>query len=332
MRIVRRKLKEGYLPMARFAMLFPGQGAQAVGMLASLAEHHPAIAETFSQASDTLGYDMTDLIQNGPSARLDQTEFTQPALVTASIAVWRAWQAAGGSRPAAVAGHSLGEYSALVAAESLDFADALRLTRLRGQAMQAAVGSDEGAMAAVIGLSDDAVREACAEATAAHEADGLSVSAANFNAPMQVVIAGHADAVASASRIAKDKGAKLVKPLAVSVPSHCRLMRPAAERLQSQLLDIPLREPQLAVYHNVDARPREDVDGIRKALVSQLDQSVLWADTIRAMRSSNCALFCECGPGKVLAGLNRRIDKQATTLSLSDPASFDEALAQSADE
>lgn len=316
--------------MPRFAMLFPGQGAQSVGMLASLAEHHAAIAETFSQASEALGYDMADVIQNGSAEKLNQTEFTQPALVTASVAVWRAWLAAGGSLPAAVAGHSLGEYSALVAADVLDFADAVRLTRLRGQAMQAAVGPNEGAMAAVIGLEDDVVRDVCVEAEAAHVADRLSVSAANFNAPLQVVIAGHAQAVATASSIAKDRGAKLVKALAVSVPSHCSLMKPAAEQLRSHLQEIPLREPRLPVYHNVDARPRDEVDGIRKALVAQLDQSVLWADTIRAMGSANCALFCECGPGKVLAGLNKRIDKQATTLALSDPLAFDEALATTA--
>lgn len=311
-------------------MLFPGQGAQSVGMLASLAEQHAVVTDTFEQASDVLGYDMADLVANGPSDKLDQTEFTQPALVTASIAVYRAWQTAGGGTPTFVAGHSLGEYSALVAAGALDFADALRLTRLRGQAMQSAVGPDEGAMAAVIGLDDDTVREACAEASAAHADEGLSVSAANFNAPKQVVIAGHADAVDTAGRIARDKGAKLVKPLAVSVPSHCSLMTPAAEKLQSHLQDIPLREPQVPVYHNVDARPREEVDGIRKALVAQLAQSVLWADTIRAMRASNCALFLECGPGKVLAGLNKRIDKQATTLALSEPDGFRQALSDTA--
>lgn len=309
-------------------MLFPGQGAQAVGMLAELAEHHTVVTDTLNEASDVLGYDMADLVSNGPGDKLDQTEFTQPALVAASIAVYRAWRTADGGVPAFVAGHSLGEYSALVAAGSLDFADALRLTQLRGQAMQSAVGPGEGAMAAVIGLDDDAVREACIEATSAHADDGLSVSAANFNAPKQVVIAGHAEAVATASQIARDKGAKLVKALAVSVPSHCSLMAPAADKLQAHLQDIPLREPQVPVYHNVDARPREEVDGIRKALVAQLAESVLWADTIRAMRASNCALFLECGPGKVLAGLNKRIDKQASTMALSDPDGFSQALSE----
>ncbi|ROO26222.1 malonyl CoA-ACP transacylase [Salinisphaera orenii MK-B5] len=318
--------------MSRFAMLFPGQGAQSVGMLAQLAEHHPVVGDTFTEASDVLGYDMAALINEGPADRLDQTEYTQPALVAAGVATWRAWRESGGATPEFLAGHSLGEYAALVAAQALDFSDALRLTRLRGQAMQSAVGPDEGAMAAIIGLEDDAVRQACAEAEAEHAADGLTAAAANFNAPLQVVIAGDAEAIATAGRIAKDKGAKMVKPLTVSVPSHCALMKPAAERLQSHLLETPLREPKLTVLHNVDAQPREDVDGIRKALVAQLAQSVLWTDTIRAMRNARCALFLECGPGRVLTGLNKRIDKTAQTLPLSDIDSFRQALDATAGE
>lgn len=308
-------------------MLFPGQGAQSVGMLTALAERYPAVGETYAEASDALGYDMAALISDGPAERLDQTEFTQPALVAAGVAAWRVWQTRGGPMPDMVAGHSLGEYTALVAADSLDFGDALRLTQMRGRAMQSAVGPDEGAMAAIIGLDDDAVRVACAEAEAEHADQQLIVSAANFNAPLQVVVAGHAEAVATAGRIAKDKGAKLVKALAVSVPSHCALMKPAAERLQSHLLEIPLRQPKLTVLHNVDAQPRDDIDGIRKALVRQLAQSVLWADTIRAMRTANCELFVECGPGKVLTGLNKRIDKSAQSLPLSDIDSLRQALA-----
>lgn len=302
-----------------------------MGMLAALAERYPIVAETYTEASDVLGYDMAALINDGPADKLDQTEFTQPALVAASVAVWRVWQSRGGRSPELLAGHSLGEYSALVAADALDFDDALRLTQMRGRAMQSAVAPDEGAMAAIIGLEDDAVRAACSEAEQEHADESLTVSAANFNAPLQVVIAGHADAVSSAGRIAKAKGAKLVKPLAVSVPSHCALMRPAAERLQSHLLDIPLREPKLTVLHNVDAQPREDVDGIRKALVRQLDQSVLWADTIRAMRAASCSLFLECGPGKVLTGLNKRIDKSAQSMALSDHENLRQALAATAD-
>ncbi len=312
--------------MSRLGMIFPGPGAQSVGMLAALAERYPVVAETYAEASDALGYDMAALIKEGPADRLDQTEFTQPALVAAGVAVWRVWQSRNGRTPEFLAGHSLGEYTALVAAEALDFGDALRLTQMRGKAMQNAVAPGEGAMAAVIGLEDDAVREVCKAAEQSHAGDALVVSAANFNAPLQVVIAGHAEAVATASRLAKEKGAKLVKPLAVSVPSHCALMQPAAERLQSHLLEIPLRQPKLTVLHNVDAQPREDVDGIRKALVRQLAQSVLWADTIRTMRAANCALFLECGPGKVLTGLNKRIDKSATSLALSDAESLRQAL------
>ncbi|MES1925330.1 ACP S-malonyltransferase [Salinisphaera sp. T31B1] len=312
--------------MSRFAMLFPGQGAQSVGMLSALAERYPVVGETYAEASEALGYDMGALIDQGPSERLDQTEFTQPALVAAGVAAWRVWQSRGGPAPTLLAGHSLGEYTALVAADALDFGDALRLTQMRGRAMQSAVGPGEGAMSAIIGLDDDAVKAACSEAEAEHADAQLVVSAANFNAPLQVVVAGHADAVATAGRIAKAKGAKLVKPLAVSVPSHCALMKPAAERLQSHLLEIPLRQPKLTVLHNVDAQPREEVDGIRKALVRQLDHSVLWADTIRAMRTANCELFVECGPGKVLSGLNKRIDKSAQSLPLSDIESLRQAL------
>ena len=312
--------------MSRFGMLFPGQGAQSAGMLSALAERYAVVGETYAEASDALGYDVADLINNDSEGRLDQTEYTQPALVTAGVAVWRVWQSRGGRTPEFLAGHSLGEYTALVAADALDFGDALRLTRMRGKAMQNAVGPDEGAMSAVIGLDDDAVREACSQAEQEHASDALVVSAANFNAPLQVVIAGHADAVATAGRIAKDKGAKLVKPLAVSVPSHCALMQPAAERLQAHLLEIPLRQPKLTVLHNVDAQPREDVDGIRKALVRQLAQSVLWADTIRTMRAANCELFLECGPGKVLTGLNKRIDKSVTSFALSDTENLRQAL------
>lgn len=312
--------------MSRFGMLFPGQGAQSIGMLGALAERYPVVGQTYTEASEVLGYDMAELIASGPAEKLDQTEFTQPALLSAGVAVWRVWQECNGAMPDFLAGHSLGEYTALVAAEALDFGDGLRLTQMRGRAMQNAVAPGEGAMAAIIGLDDDAVRQVCADAQAEHASTGLIVSAANFNAPLQVVVAGHADAVATAGRIAKEKGAKLVKQLAVSVPSHCALMQPAAERLQSHLLEIPLRQPKLTVLHNVDAQPREDVDGIRKALVRQLAQSVLWADIIRAMRAANCELFLECGPGKVLSGLNKRIDRDAESLPLSDGDNLRQAL------
>lgn len=311
-------------------MLFPGQASQSLGMLSDLAERYPIIGQTYREASEALGYDMAALINEGPAEKLDQTEYTQPAIVAASIALWRAWKSLDGATPAFMAGHSLGEYSALVAAGALDFGDALRLTRLRGQAMQAAVAIGEGSIAAVIGLSDEAVREACEAAEAEHAAASLVVSPANYNAPLQVVISGHAEAVKTASRIAKEKGAKLVKPLAMSVPSHCALMTPAADRLQSHLLDIPLRQPQITVLHNVDAQPREDVDGIRRALVRQAAHSVLWADTVRAICQSNCLLFVECGPGKVLTGLNKRIEKSARSLPLSEPGVLDEAISAAA--
>lgn len=312
-------------------MLFPGQGAQSVGMLAALDERHPVITRTLAEAGDALGYNMAELVAHGPAETLDRTEYTQPALVAASVALWRAWEAAGGAQPTHLAGHSLGEYSALVVAGAMDFGDALRLTRLRGQAMQDAVAAGEGAMAAVIGLADDEVRQLCAAASEALADQGQVVAAANFNAPMQVVIAGHAQAVEHASALAKERGAKMVKALAVSVPSHCPLMRPAAERLAAHLADTPLREPRVPVYHNVDARPREDVESIRKALVAQLAESVQWAETIRTLVNEHCALFVECGPGKVLTGLNKRIDKSIQGLPLSEGDSFDAALRAAAE-
>ena len=287
----------------------------------------PVVNETLAEANEALGFDLAELIDHGPADTLNQTEYTQPALVAASIAFWRRWQQAGGSMPAYLAGHSLGEYSALVVAGAMNFGDALRLTRLRGQAMQGAVEAGQGAMAAIIGLSDDDVVAACQAACDELAEAGLRVSAANFNAPMQVVIAGHADAVTRAGEIAKEKGAKLVKPLAVSVPSHCSLMRPAADRLAAHLEDIPLREPSLPVYHNVDARPREDVAGIRRALVAQLADSVYWADTVRHIQAAGCDTFVECGPGKVLSGLNKRIDKALISVTLSDTDDLETAVA-----
>ncbi len=295
-------------------MLFPGQGSQAVGMLADLAGKNPVINETFKEAGEALGYDMLALISEGPSEQLDRTERTQPAMLAAGVAVWRLWQQRKGATPALMAGHSLGEYTALVCAGSLDFSDALRLTEMRGQAMQAAAPAGVGAMAAIIGLGDQIVENICREA-----AGDQVVSAANFNAPSQVVIAGDKDAVERAGKLAREKGAKLVKTLAVSVPSHCQLMRSAGVRLQSHMTEIPLREPQIPVLHNLDARDRPDVDGIRRALVAQLDNPVQWVETIRSMRNDGIATLLECGPGKVLTGLNKRIDKQATAIALNDP-------------
>lgn len=300
--------------MGRFTMLFPGQGSQSVGMLAELAARNAIVGETLEEAGEVLGYDLAKLMFEGPDEQLDRTECTQPALVAAGVAVWRLWQARKGPMPEIMAGHSLGEYTALVCAEAIDFSDALRLTELRGQAMQAAVPAGQGAMAAIIGLGDQAVENLCAQA-----AGEQVVQAANFNAPGQVVIAGDREAVARAAKLAKEKGAKLVKMLAVSVPSHCALMRGAAQRLQSHLSEIPMREPKIPVLHNIDAQVRPDVDGIRRALVGQLDNPVRWVTTVQAIAASGVVCALECGPGKVLTGLNKRIDKQIKAVALNNP-------------
>lgn len=312
--------------MARFAMLFPGQGSQSVGMLSALSEQFPEVGKTLREAGEVLGYDLATLVREGPAEALDSTEKTQPALLAAGLAVWRIWEARGGGMPAAMAGHSLGEYTALVAAGALEFSDGLRLTELRGQAMQNAVPPGEGAMAAVIGLDDDAVAEVCRQAAG----EGDVVAPANFNSPGQVVIAGESAAVERAMALAKEQGAKLVKRLPVSVPSHCDLMRPAGERLRSHLAEIPLRTPSIPVLHNVDAQQREDVDGIRKALVSQLERPVLWTETIRALHGAGIGVMLECGPGKVLTGLNKRIDRDIDATALQDPDGLTAGLAAAA--
>lgn len=309
--------------MSGFAMLFPGQGSQSVGMLSALADKYPVIKDTFAEAGETLGYDLADLVANGPAQSLDATECTQPALVAAGVAVWRVWQQRRGVLPGIMAGHSLGEYSALVCAGAIDFGDALRLTALRGQAMQAAVPAGEGAMAAIIGLGDEAVDGVCRQAAG----DGV-VQPANFNAPGQVVIAGDREAVTRAGALAKEKGAKLVKQLAVSVPSHCALMRSAGQRLESHLLEIPIRQPRIPVLHNLDAQAREDVDGIRKALVAQLHSPVQWVKTIRNMQAQGATVALECGPGKVLTGLNKRIDKELTAIALNETEGLRKALTE----
>lgn len=301
--------------MAQFAMCFPGQGSQSVGMLEALAESHPEVARTFEEAGEALGWDLGALVREGPAEELNRTERTQPALVAAGVAVWRVWQSRDGGMPGAMAGHSLGEYTALVAAGALDFGDALRLSALRGEAMQSAVPEGEGAMAAVIGMSDEAVASLCDEVA---QAGAGVVEPANYNAPGQVVIAGAAEAVERAMDLAKERGAKMVKRLAVSVPSHCSLMRPAAERLRSHLSEIPLREPSVPVLHNVDAQPREDVAGIRNALVAQLERPVQWTRCVQSLRDKGISVMLECGPGKVLTGLARRIDKSAEAITLQD--------------
>lgn len=304
-----------------FAMVFPGQGAQSVGMLASLAEAHPQVEATFREASDALDADLWALVREGPEERLNQTEWTQPALLAAGVAVWRVWQERSGPEPRALAGHSLGEYSALVAAGALDFSEAVRLVQFRGRVMQEAVPEGEGAMAAVLGLDDEQVAEICAAA-----AQGEVVEPVNYNAPGQVVIAGAHTAVERAIAGAKEAGAKRAMPLPVSVPSHCRLMKPAAERLAERLAEVSFATPRLPVIHNRDVARHEDAAGIRDVLVAQLYNPVRWVETVGALQDSGAEALVEAGPGKVLAGLNRRIARRMPVHAVLDEDSMNKAL------
>jgi [acyl-carrier-protein] S-malonyltransferase len=305
------------------AFVFPGQGSQSVGMLSALAAAEPLVAETFAEASAVLGYDLWQLCQQGPEDALGVTERTQPAMLAAGVATWRVWCSKGGKAPSAMAGHSLGEYSALVAAGCLDFRTAIDLVRFRGAAMQAAVPPGQGAMAALLGLEDADVEAACKAA-----AQGEIVEAANFNSPGQVVIAGQAAAVDRAIEIAKEKGAKRAIKLPVSVPSHSSLMRPAADQLAARLRQTEVKPPRGIDIYSVDLRKHTDADGIRAALVDQLVKPVRWAETVRAMLAGGVTALVECGPGKVLTGLNRRIerDKSIRMIALEDPASVAEAI------
>ena len=303
------------------ALLFPGQGSQSVGMLADLADHWPQVAETFAQASEVLGYDLWQLVHNGPAEALNQTDKTQPAMLAAGVAVARVWQAAGGAIPTAMAGHSLGEYTALVCAEALGFEDAIKLVEKRGQLMQSAVPAGEGAMAAILGLSDEDVIALCEAA-----AQGDVVEAVNFNSPGQVVIAGTRSAVERATEIAKEKGAKRALLLPVSVPSHCSLMKPAADELAKVLDAIEISAPTIKVIHNADVQSHQDGASIKKALVEQLYNPVRWVETIGALKNAAVETVVESGPGKVLAGLNKRIDRRMTALPVFDDASLKKAL------
>lgn len=305
------------------ALLFPGQGSQSVGMLETLASHHSLIEQTLQEAGEVLDMDLASLVWNGPAELLNRTENTQPVILAASVALWRVLDVRENQQVAGLAGHSLGEYSALVCAGAIDFADGLRVVQARGRYMQEAVPEDEGAMAAIIGLDDQAVRDVC-EKTAARQ--GV-VEPVNYNAPGQVVIAGKTAAVASAMQDCKAAGAKLARKLAVSVPSHCSLMRPAAERLQSELENTTIRRPRFPVLHNVDAAARTDPDDIRQALVGQLYNPVQWVDTVRKLNADGVDVFMECGPGKVLCGLNRRIERGARCLPLQDETGLAEAQA-----
>ncbi|WKE67391.1 ACP S-malonyltransferase [Gallaecimonas kandeliae] len=297
--------------MQRTAFIFPGQGSQSVGMLAELAADFPQVLDTFKEASDVLGYDLWSLVQDGPEAVLNATERTQPALLTASVATYRVYEALGGAMPELMAGHSLGEYSALVCAGALDFKDAVALVEARGQFMQAAVPAGTGAMAAIIGLDDAAVVEGCSEA-----AQGDVVEAVNFNSPGQVVIAGSKAAVDRACEVLKEKGAKRALPLSVSVPSHCALMKPAAEKLAERLNQIEIKAPKVPVVNNVDVAQASDPAAIKDALVRQLFSPVRWTESVEAMAKEGVTEMFECGPGKVLCGLVKRIDKALNASAL----------------
>ena len=304
------------------ALVFPGQGSQAVGMLAELATHYPVVKDTFAEASNVLKLDLWQIVRDGPEDMLNQTQITQPAMLTAGVATWRIWQARGGALPQVMAGHSLGEYSALVCAGALEFAAAVELVALRGRYMQAAVPAGEGAMAAILGLEDAQVVAACQQA-----AQGDVVAAVNFNSPGQVVIAGQTSAVQRAMELCNAAGAKRALPLPVSVPSHCALMKPAAQQLAQRLQNINVRKPQIPVINNVDVAMPEDAEAIRDALVRQLYNPVRWVEVVQRMASDGVTKLVECGPGKVLVGLNKRIAKEVTAHALVDGASLDKALA-----
>jgi [acyl-carrier-protein] S-malonyltransferase len=290
-------------------------------MLAELAQAYPAVKKTFAEAADALGYDLWQLVQQGPEDELNRTDRTQPAMLAAGVAVWRVWNSNGGAVPEILAGHSLGEYTALVCAEALQFQDAIRLVADRGRFMQEAVPQGQGAMAAILGLEDDRVIAICKQAE-----QGEVVTAVNFNAPGQVVIAGTSAAVERAVVLAREAGAKRAITLPVSVPSHCALMKPAAENMRLALTKMPMRKPVLPVLHNADVAAYTDIEKIRDALVRQLYSPVRWVETVRDMEKRGVGIIIECGPGKVLAGLNKRIGRELVTLSIFDPDSLEEAL------
>lgn len=305
------------------AFVFPGQGSQSLGMLAELAAIHPQVKATFEEASQGCGVDLWRLSQQGPEEQLNQTEFTQPALLAASVAVWRAWVAQGGAQPAQFSGHSLGEYAALVAAGSITLADAARLVRERGRLMQAAVPAGTGAMAAVLGADDALVAEVCAQVS-----DSEVVVPANYNSPGQIVIGGHALAVDRALAELAARGVRKVVKLAVSVPSHTPLMREAAAQLGEEMAKLSWHQPDRPVLQNADARAEPSTGEIRAALVRQLYLPVRWSDCVQSMARQGATRIVECGPGKVLSGLVKRIDKSLEARAIGLPADFDAALAE----
>lgn len=307
--------------MNKLAFIFPGQGSQSLHMLQDLAQSHSIVEQTFQEASKVLGYDLWQLVQEGPEERLNQTEFTQPAILAASVAIWRVWCAAGGAQPVIMAGHSLGEYSALVCANALDFQTAIELVALRGRLMQEAVPEGQGAMAAIVGLADDEVRAVCDKAAA-----GDVVIPANYNAIGQVVIAGSTPAVERAVVLAKEAGAKIAKLLPVSVPSHCQLMEPAAHKLADALAKIKIHTPEIPVLHNVDVKTHTEAGAIRAVLVKQLYSPVRWVETVQHIAAQGINLSIECGPGKVLAGLCKRIVKELEVISIGESEALQKAL------
>ena len=304
------------------AFVFPGQGSQSIGMLNPLASEATEVEAIYRSASEVLGYDLWDIVQNGPAEKLNSTDVTQPAMLAAGVAVWRIWQARGGAQPAVLAGHSLGEYTALVCGGSLAFEDGIKLVAERGRLMQQAVPAGTGAMAAVLGLEDDIVRAICTDA-----AGGEVVEAVNFNSPGQVVVAGHKAAVERVVEQAKAKGAKRALLLPVSVPSHCALMQPAAQQLADILKDVAIQAPVIPVINNADVATPSDPDAIRDALVRQLYSPVRWVETIQKMAADGVDRLIECGPGKVLVGLNKRIERNMAAQAIFDLESLAAALA-----
>lgn len=307
--------------MANFGFVFPGQGSQSVGMLSELSEKYEVVKNTFNEASQVLGYDLLKLVMEGPQEELSKTSITQPALLTASVALFRLWSQVSNEKPLVLAGHSLGEYSALTCAGVIDFKDAVKLVQYRGECMQEAVPQGVGAMAAVIGLADDVIIEACKEAS-----QDEVCSAVNFNSPGQVVIAGNKAAVDRTGEILKAKGAKRVLPLAVSVPSHCALMKPAADKLAKMLETIKFNAPTIPVINNVDVNKETDEAKIKDALVRQLYSPVRWVETVEKMKAEGVTTLVEMGPGKVLTGLIKRIAKDINSLACNDEASLQAAL------
>ena len=307
--------------MSHIALVFPGQGSQKIGMLSELAQDHELIKQTFDQASDVLGYNMWELIQQGEQEQINLTERTQPILLASSVAIWRLWNEHNGTQPSQMAGHSLGEWSALVCSGVVDFADALKIVRARGQYMQQAVPVGVGAMAAIMGIDDQIVIDACAEA-----AEGQVVAAVNFNAPGQVVIAGDADAVARATAICKKGGAKRAVELPVSAPFHTSLMRPAADNLAELVEATTFSAPQIKIIHNVNAQAEADPQTIKGLMLEQIYKPVLWVDCVNGLAAGGAEMLIECGPGRVLNGLSKRIDRNLKSLSTDDVDSLDNAL------